>query len=51
MEKDPIERCNLIRDPRYSHVRQEMKYLLLREMKNAGEAAPVILPALKVMKK
>ena len=34
LEKDPIERCNLIRDPRYSHVRQEMKYLLLREMKN-----------------
>ena len=51
LEKDPIERCNLIRDPRYSHVRQEMKYLLLREMKNAGEAAPVILPALKVRKK
>ena len=51
LEKDPIERRNLIRDPRYSHVRQEMKYLLLREMKNAGEAAPVILPALKVRKK
>ena len=34
LEKDPIERCNLIRDPRYSHVRQELKYLLLREMKN-----------------
>ena len=51
LEKDPIERCNLIRDPRYSHVRQEMKYLLLREMKKAGEAAPVILPALKVRKK
>ena len=51
LEKDPIERCNLIRDPRYSHVRQEMKYLLLREMKNAGEAAPVIRPALKVRKK
>ena len=50
LEKDPIERCNLIRDPRYSHVRQELKYLLLREMKNAGEAAPVILPALKVRK-
>ena len=33
LEKDPIERCNLIRDPRYSHVRQELKYLLLREMK------------------
>ena len=51
LEKDPIERCNLIRDPRYSHIRQEMKYLLLREMKKAGEAAPVILPALKVRKK
>lgn len=51
LEKDPIERYNLIRDPRYSHIRQEMKYLLLREMQNAGEAAPAILPALKVRKK
>lgn len=51
LEKDPIEKKNLIKDPQYKHIREEMKYLLLREMKKAGEQPPVILPAWKVRKK
>jgi len=45
LEKDPIEKHNLIKDPRYAHVRQELKYLLLKQMELAGEQKPVILPA------
>lgn len=51
LQKDPIEKNNLIKNPHYRNVREEMKYLLLREMKNAGEEAPMILPAWKVRKK
>lgn len=51
LQKDPIEKNNLIKNPHYRHVREEMKYLLLREMKNAGEEPPMILPAWKVRKK
>ena len=46
LQKDPNEKHNLIKDPRYSHVRQELKYLLLKQMANAQEEAPVILPAI-----
>ncbi len=51
LKKDPNEKNNLIKNPNYKHIRQELKYLLLREMKNAGEEAPVIFPAYKVRKK
>lgn len=51
LQKDPIEKNNLIKNPHYRNVREEMKYLLLREMKNAGEEPPMILPAWKVRKK
>ena len=46
LKKDPCEKHNLVKDPRYRHVRQELKYLLLEQMSQAGEEAPVILPAL-----
>lgn len=46
LKYDPIEKHNLVKNPKYAHIRQEMKYLLLEEMKNAGEEAPVILPAI-----
>lgn len=51
LEKDPHEKNNLIKDKRYAHVRQELKYLLIEQMVNAGEERPVILPAWKVRKK
>lgn len=46
LKKDPDEKYNLVKDPRYRHVRQELKYMLLSQMKQAGEEAPVIMPAI-----
>lgn len=51
LKKDPKEKVNLIKNPKYAHVRQELKYLLIEQMQKAGEEIPVILPALKVRKK
>lgn len=51
LEKDPCEKKNLIKDSRYRHVREELKYLLIEQMVNAGEEQPVIFPAVKVRKK
>ncbi len=51
LKKDPNEKVNLIKNPRYAHIRQEMKYLLIGEMQNAGEEIPVILPAVIKRKK
>lgn len=51
LKNDPIEKHNLVKDPRYAHVRRELKYLLLEEMRKAGEEAPVIFPAITVRKK
>lgn len=51
LEKDPNEKHNLIKDRRYAHVRQELKYLLLEQMTNAGEERPMILPALIARRK
>lgn len=51
LKKDPNEKVNLIKDSKYAKVRQELKYLLLRQMTDAGEEQPVILPAVKVRKK
>ena len=51
LKKDPNEKTNLVKDSRYSHIRQELKYMLIGEMKKAGEEPPVILPAVKVRKK
>lgn len=46
LKKDPIEKHNLVKNPKYAHVRRELKYLLLEEIRKAGEEAPVIFPAL-----
>lgn len=51
LKKDPIEKDNLIKNPKYAHIRQELKYLLLEQMEKAGEERPVILPAIKSRKK
>lgn len=51
LEKDPHEKHNLVKDRRYAHVRQELKYLLLEQMTNAGEERPMILPAITARKK
>lgn len=51
LEKDPIEKNNLIKDKEYANVRKELKEMLIREMVNAGENKPVILPAYRVRKK
>lgn len=51
LKKDPNEKHNLVKDPRYRHVRQELKYLLLKQMELADEEAPVILPALRIRRK
>lgn len=51
LKMDPNEKHNLIKDPKYRKIRQELKYLLLRQMKNAHEEAPVIFPAIISRKK
>lgn len=51
LKKDPSEKVNLIKNPKYTHVRQELKYLLIEEMQKAGEEIPVIFPALKIRTK
>lgn len=51
LEKDPIEKHNLIKNPDYSQIRKEMREMLIREMVNAGEKKPKILPAFKASKK
>ena len=45
LEKDPIEKYNLIKDPHYKNVRRELKQMLKDQMQQAQEAPPVILPA------
>ena len=45
LEADPFERHNLVEDQRYESVRAELAEKLIREMLQAGESRPVILPA------
>ena len=51
LEKDPIEKYNLVKDPDYTEIRKELRKMLIREMVNAGEKKPKIFPAYKVNKK
>lgn len=51
LHADPYERNNLIKDPSYKIVRKQLKEILLKEMKNAGEPPAVILPAVISKKK
>ncbi len=45
LENDSIEKNNLIKEKNYASVRKELKAMLVREMVNAGEKKPIILPA------
>lgn len=51
LKKDPNEKTNLVKSPEYAEIRQDLKYMLIDEMKAAGEEEPVILPALWARKK
>ena len=51
LENDPIEKNNLVKDSQYKSVRKELKEMLIREMTNAGEKKPIILPAYIIRKK
>lgn len=51
LRKDPCEKVNLVKSKNYSEQRKMLKALLLREMKNAGEDEPIILPAVFARKK
>ncbi len=46
LEKDPIEKNNLVKDSNYRQVREKLKALLIEQMTAAGEAKPMILPAI-----
>lgn len=51
LQADPIERYNLIKDPKYKKVRADLRKILVREMLNAGEDEPKILSAFAVRRK
>ena len=51
LKKDPNEKTNLVKSPEYAEIRQDLKYMLIDEMKAAGEEEPVILPAIWARKK
>lgn len=51
LQNDPYETTNLVRDERYAKTRAQMRLLLKREMRRAGEAEPTILPAVFTRKK
>ena len=45
LESDPYERDNLVEAPEHADLRAELAKLLKREMAQAGETAPTIVPA------
>lgn len=51
LEKDPCEKVNLIKDHAYRQVRAQLRAMLVREMKKAGEPEPVIRRPLIAHKK
>lgn len=51
LENDPCEKVNLIKNANYKKAREDMRKILIREMENAGEETPVILPAPFVRRK
>ncbi len=48
LEKDPIEKHNLVRDPEYKQIRKQLKEKLIKQMTDVGERKPIILPAVKI---
>lgn len=51
LEQDPIEKHNLIKNPKYIIERKKLRDMLIREMVSAGEKKPKILPAVFIRKK
>lgn len=51
LEKDPNQLNNLVKDENYSAVRARLSKMLVEQMVNAGEKAPVIRPAKYVRKR
>ena len=51
LEKDPCEKVNLVKNPRYKEVRRQLREMLVREMRRAGEETPVIRSPLIAKKK
>ncbi len=45
LDADPHERHNLVNSPAHAEIRRELADLLIRRMVEAGEIAPVIIPA------
>jgi uncharacterized sulfatase len=45
--EDPYERNNLVKDPKYKKIREELADRLKNHMKSAGEREPKIIPALE----
>ncbi len=48
LEKDPIEKHNLVRDPAYKAVREKLRAALIKQMTDVGEKKPLILPAIRI---
>ncbi len=51
LKLDPKEKNNLVKSKKYKHIRSKLKDLLIKQISNAGEEKPLILPALYVKKK
>lgn len=51
LENDPIEKFNLIKNPKYAKIRKNMRNMLKAEMVKAGEAEPKILGSIIKPKK
>lgn len=47
LERDPIEKHNLVCDPAYKEIRSQLKAKLIKQMTDVGEKKPLILPAIK----
>ncbi|HOD02425.1 MAG TPA: sulfatase-like hydrolase/transferase [Clostridiales bacterium] len=45
LKKDPQQKINLIKSPKYDDEKEELKNLLIQELINAGEKKPIIHPA------
>lgn len=50
LKNDPCEKHNLVKDKKYAKIRADLRKILVREMINAGEKKPKILPAIKAKK-
>lgn len=47
LEKDPIEKNNLIKNKHYKEVRNQLKQILIKQMTDVGEKKPIILPSFR----